>query len=172
MEVLSNVYHSEIFQEAEEQPSPVPADVEGSVPNWVSGTILRLGPGKFSWDKTSYNHWFEGDAIMNRFHVVNGQVEFSSKFVKSASYLNTKKKNRIARQHFATNVLPDPCKNIFKRYASHFFQRTKDSDCTNVTPVRIKDEIYATADMTVMWKIDADSLETAASVNVEDHLPG
>ena len=169
---VRNQYQSAIFQEATEHPNPVLAHIQGTVPNWISGTFLKVGPGKYKWNDTSYNHWFEGVAIMFRFHVANGQVEFSSKFLESSSFLESKKKNRITRSTFATRALPDPCKNILSRYMSYYFAEDESDDNCNVAMVQIKDGILASADIPVFWKIDENTLESTSFAKIMDELPG
>lgn len=167
-----NKYHGEIFQEVEEHPDEVLADIEGSVPRWIAGTFLKTGPGRYEWNDTSYNHWFEGDAILFRFHVANGNVMFSSKFLESHSFLESKMKNRIARSNFATHIFPDPCKNIFSRYMSYYFEDEKETDNCNVALVKVKDDIYASADIPRMWRVDEKSLQAISPINIMDSLPG
>ena len=173
MEVL-NDYQSEIFQEAKEHPQPVLACVQGSVPRWISGTFLQVGPGKYTWNKTSYNHWFEGDAILFRFRVSSGKVEFSSKFITTSSYRAAETNNRISVPRFATHVLPDPCKNVFSRYMSYYFAEPDDGgdDNCNVSVVKIKNSICASADMPVFWEIDERTLHSISPIRIMNSLPG
>lgn len=167
-----NKFQSEIFQEVLDHPQAILAEVDGNVPTWISGTFLRAGPGRYTWNDSSYNHWFEGDALLYRFHIADGKVEFSSKFLESNSYRESCLRNRIARPNFATHVLPDPCKNILQRYMSYFFGDEKQTDNCNVAVVKIKDNICATADLPTMWKIDENTLESMFPIDIESALPG
>ena len=170
---VHNKYHSEIFQEAEEHPKPILGRIQGSVPRWINGTFLQVGPGKYTWGNTSYNHWFEGDAILFRFHVASGKVEFSSKFLETSSYEAAKRSNRITMPRFATQVLPDPCKNIFSRYMSYYFaEKDGDDDNCNVSIVKIKDDVYASGDIPLLWEIDERTLENNSPMKIMNSLPG
>lgn len=44
----------------------------GNVPSWLEGTLLRNGPGIFTVGSTSYEHWFDGMAIMHSFAFKDG----------------------------------------------------------------------------------------------------
>lgn len=44
----------------------------GSLPDWLQGTLVRNGPGLFTIGETSYNHWFDGLALMHNFVIKNG----------------------------------------------------------------------------------------------------
>uniref|UniRef100_A0A7N8Y7D4 Beta-carotene oxygenase 1, like n=1 Tax=Mastacembelus armatus TaxID=205130 RepID=A0A7N8Y7D4_9TELE len=50
-----------------ETPEPVKAEVTGSVPSWLQGTLLRNGPGLFSVGSCEYNHWFDGMSLIHSF---------------------------------------------------------------------------------------------------------
>lgn len=47
--------------------------VSGTIPGWLQGTLLRNGPGIFSVGDTSYQHWFDGMAIMHSFTFKDGE---------------------------------------------------------------------------------------------------
>lgn len=68
----------------------------------------------------SYTHWFDGMALMHRFHIQEGKVTYSSRFLCSDSYVSNLEKNRIVVSEFGTLAAPDPCKNIFARFFSRF----------------------------------------------------
>lgn len=59
-------------------------------------------------------------ALMHRFHIKDGQVTYSSRFLRSDSYVQNAENNRIVVSEFGTLATPDPCKNIFARFFSSF----------------------------------------------------
>ena len=67
-----------------------------------------------------YTHWFDGMAMMHRFHICEGSVTYSSRFLQSDSYVKNSEKDRIVVSEFGTMAMPDPCKNIFARFFSRF----------------------------------------------------
>lgn len=67
-----------------------------------------------------YTHWFDGMAMMHRFHICDGDVTYSSRFLRSDSYVQNSEKDRIVVSEFGTLAMPDPCKNIFARFFSRF----------------------------------------------------
>ena len=46
----------------------------GKAPEWLSGTMLRNGPGMFKIGETEYKHWFDGLAYIQRYHFQDGKV--------------------------------------------------------------------------------------------------
>lgn len=84
--------------------------------------LLRKHPG-VKWIvffSLRYVHWFDGMALMHRFHICEGNVTYSSRFLRSDSYVRNSDKNRIVISEFGTIAMPDPCKNIFARFFSYF----------------------------------------------------
>jgi carotenoid cleavage dioxygenase-like enzyme len=53
---------------------PVTLPVRGELPAWLEGTLLRTGPSKFEVGTRTYNHWFDGLAMLHRFGFGRGRV--------------------------------------------------------------------------------------------------
>jgi len=63
--------------------------VEGSLPEWLSGSLLRNGPGAFSFpDGSGVDHWFDGLAMLTRYTFDPGDdaVHYANRFLRSAAY--------------------------------------------------------------------------------------
>lgn len=41
-----------LVRSVEETPDPISTDVQGTIPSWINGNLLRNGPGKFEFGKT------------------------------------------------------------------------------------------------------------------------
>ena len=46
--------------------------VQGEVPTWLAGTLLRNGPAQFEVGERRFNHWFDGLAMLHRFTIGDG----------------------------------------------------------------------------------------------------
>lgn len=88
----------------------------GQIPLWINGSMYRNGPGIFEVGDSQYNHWFDGLALLHKFVISNGKVEYRSKYIKSEAYEKNMAANRIVISEYGTMAYPDPCKNIFQRY--------------------------------------------------------
>ncbi|KAL7839286.1 hypothetical protein SRHO_G00259440 [Serrasalmus rhombeus] len=148
----------------EETPEPIPTVIKGNIPSWINGSFLRNGPGKFEFGESRFNHWFDGMALMHRFHICDGQVTYSSRFLRSDSYVQNLEKNRIVVSEFGTLAMPDPCKNIFAQFFSRF-QIPKATDNAGVNFVKYKGDFYVSTETNYMRKIDPQSLETKEKVD-------
>jgi carotenoid cleavage dioxygenase-like enzyme len=49
----------------------------GQFPEWLQGSFLRLGPGKFDIGDFVMNHWFDGYAVIYKFDMHKGKVSDS-----------------------------------------------------------------------------------------------
>jgi beta,beta-carotene 9',10'-dioxygenase len=48
--------------------------VEGRVPDWLVGSLLRNGPAQFEVGQHKYHHWFDGLAMLHRFSFQQGRI--------------------------------------------------------------------------------------------------
>uniref|UniRef100_A0AAQ6IU92 Beta-carotene 15, 15-dioxygenase 2, like n=1 Tax=Anabas testudineus TaxID=64144 RepID=A0AAQ6IU92_ANATE len=154
---------------AMETPDPIPTTVRGTIPTWINGSFLRNGPGKFEFGTDRYTHWFDGMALMHRFHICEGIVTYSSRFLRSDSFVYNSEKNRIVVSEFGTMAMPDPCKNIFARFFSRF-QIPKATDNANVNFVKYKGDFYVSTETNYMRRIDPQSLETKDKVDWSQYI--
>ncbi|KAI3371916.1 hypothetical protein L3Q82_006789 [Scortum barcoo] len=158
-----------LVRTVEENPDPIPTTIKGTVPTWINGSFLRNGPGKFEFGKDRYTHWFDGMAMMHRFHICEGSVTYSSQFLRSDSYVLNSEKDRIVVSEFGTLAMPDPCKNIFARFFSHF-QTPKATDNANVNFVKYKGDYYVSTETNYMRRVNPQSLETKEKVDWSQYI--
>ncbi|KAJ8368217.1 hypothetical protein SKAU_G00082450 [Synaphobranchus kaupii] len=176
-----------LVSSVDEMPDPIGTTVRGHIPAWISGSFLRNGPGKFEFGNKralmpytyiihrcnkdskqlyflSYNHWFDGMALMHQFKIEGGQVTYMSRFLRSKSYQANSENDRIVVSEFGTLSMPDPCKNFFQRFLSRF-ERLQASDNTNVSFTKYKGDFYVSTETNFMHKINPETLETKERVD-------
>ncbi|TWW63888.1 Beta,beta-carotene 15,15'-dioxygenase [Takifugu flavidus] len=154
-----------------ETPEPVEAEVRGSIPSWLQGTLLRNGPGLFSVGNSQYNHWFDGLSLIHSFTFRNGEVTYRSKFLRSETYKKNCTSNRIVVSEFGTMVYPDPCKNIFSRAFTHLCNAIPDfTDNNLINIIRYGKDYYASSEINYINQIDPVTLETVGRVNYRNHI--
>src|SRR6202008_4506220 len=64
------------FQTLERETSVAALNVEGCIPDWLTGTLLRMGPARFEWGPDRYRHWFDGSGMIHRFSFAAGKVGY------------------------------------------------------------------------------------------------
>ena len=65
-------------------------EVDGSLPAWLCGKLVRNGPALFEAGDTKLRHWFDGYGMLHGFTITGGTVFYQSKFIRSEEYLNEK----------------------------------------------------------------------------------
>ncbi|XP_061558161.1 carotenoid-cleaving dioxygenase, mitochondrial-like isoform X2 [Phycodurus eques] len=153
-----------LVRSVEETPDPIPAELRGTIPPWINGSLLRNGPAKFQFGHTGYNHWFDGMALLHKFKMEKGQVTYTSRFLRSDAYNKNSERDRIVVSEFGTLAMPDPCKNIFQRFFSRF-ETIKPTDNGNVNFTKYKGDYYVSTESDLMHKVNPDNLETVEQVD-------
>lgn len=140
--------------------------IQGKIPSWLVGTLLRNGPARFEVGQRKFRHWFDGLAMLHKFSFQNGQVSYANKFLESRTYQYAKARDQIGFSEFAT----DPCRSIFGRVLSLFFPRFTDN--ANVNIIRIANHFVAMTETPLPVEFDPQTLRTLGVFNYEDKLSG
>lgn len=161
----------ELFRTVPEQSEPIEAQITGEVPKWIKGCLLRNGPAMYEIGKDTYNHWFDGLGMLHSYHIEDGKVKYTSRYLRSQAYTRAQEKRGIAMAEFGTPVPPDPCKNIFARFFSYFVPPERTDNCS-VSVMKIGGQLYAGSDSPFMFGFDPYSLETKQSYNMRKESIG
>ncbi len=128
--------------------------IEGRVPRWLSGALLRNGPAKFEVGAERFNHWFDGLAMLHAFSFRGGRVSYANRFLRSSAYEAWKTEGRIRYSEFGT----DPCRKIFSGVAS--IPILADIPNANVSLERWANSFRAHTEIPVPVRFDRATLET------------
>ncbi|XP_033821270.1 retinal Mueller cells isomerohydrolase-like [Periophthalmus magnuspinnatus] len=157
--------YKKIFESVEELDEPLTAKVTGTVPSWLGGSLLRMGPGLFEIGSEPFYHLFDGQAMIHKFDLKSGQVTYYRKFIKTDAYVRNMTEKRVVITEFGTAAYPDPCKNIFSRFFTYFRGIEVTDNClVNIYPVG--EDFYACTETNFITKVDPDSLETLTKVDM------
>jgi len=154
------------FTSLEQEFEDIFLPVEGNVPEWLSGTLIRNGAAKFEVGKENYNHWFDGLAMLHKFSFRNGQILYTNKFLKGHTFKNTIKKGRIVYPEFATIPKRSLLYRIFLNATGHF----TDNASVNVT--RVGESYIAMTETPPRVEFDPDSLNTLGRFHYRDRVAG
>jgi beta,beta-carotene 9',10'-dioxygenase len=137
--------------------------LEGQLPNWLQGSLVRTGPAKWEVGERAMNHWFDGFAMLHRFGIADGEVSYANRFLETKTYRAAREKGEIVYSEFAT----DPCRSLFARVFSMF--SPKISDNANVNLVKLGERYISMTETPIPVEFDGDTLET---VGVAYESPG
>jgi len=69
--------------------------VAGSFPDWLAGTLLANGPGEFEIGGRTLHHWFDALAMLRRFRIRDGGVEYANRFLRSRDFEYAREHGRV-----------------------------------------------------------------------------
>ncbi len=140
--------------------------VEGALPEWLTGTLLRNGPGTFAVGQQRYRHWFDGLAMLHRFSIDGGEVSYASRFLEGRARSEATRTGSIAYSEFAT----DPCRSLFARVSSVFRPTVTDSAKVNIA--RVADRYLALAETPIQVEFDPETLHSLGVTGWDDSTFG
>ncbi|XP_038959208.1 retinoid isomerohydrolase isoform X2 [Rattus norvegicus] len=72
--------YKKLFETVEELSTPLTAHVTGRIPLWLTGSLLRCGPGLFEVGSEPFYHLFDGQALLHKFDFKEGHVTYYRRF--------------------------------------------------------------------------------------------
>ncbi|XP_048255585.1 beta,beta-carotene 15,15'-dioxygenase-like [Haliotis rufescens] len=144
---------------------PVDTDVTGTIPQWVTGTLYRNGSGMFKVGETTVKHLFDGMAVLHKFIIKDGKVQYQNKLLDSDTLTRSLKANRLVVGQFSTAAYPDPCKSIFARFFSYFTPEMTDNTAVNIVPHG--DMLLALTETPSVNIVDPETLTKKGSIPVD-----
>lgn len=141
--------------------------VTGTVPAWLTGTLVRNGPGQFEVGKTAftYRHWFDGLAMLHSFSIQQGQVRYANRYLQSRAYREDNATGKLNYSGFAS----DPCRSLFSRVMS-VFQPPESGNNAVVNVAKLADRYIAMTETPIPVEFDPKTLETLAVLDYDDAL--
>jgi beta,beta-carotene 9',10'-dioxygenase len=158
--------HGAGFRTQDEETAADSLPVTGTLPPWLTGTLVRNGPARFEVGPDRYRHWFDGLAMLHRFTVRDGTVSYANRFLRSRDHRRSAERGRISMSGFAT----DPCRSIFGRICALFAPEVTDN--ANVNVARIADRYVAMTETPIPVEFDPWTLETLGVFDHGDDVGG
>lgn len=145
--------------------APIELEWCGTPPDWLQGSLLRNGPGRFNRGRVEVSHWFDGLALLHAFRLRPDGVSYRSRFVRSHDYRVSEQDGEIASPGFAC----DPCRSLFRKMASAFIVDATDNP--NVNLVKQGNEFLALTELPIPMVIDPQTLRSKGALEYNDELP-
>lgn len=89
-------------------------EITGSIPSWLSGTLVRNGPISVEVGGKKTAHWFDGLAMLHAFSFQNGAVHYTNKFLRTDGYRTVFEEGKLNYDE----TLAAPSLNGFLAYLS------------------------------------------------------
>lgn len=142
---------------------------EGEIPLWLEGSLINNGPAQFEIGNTQFKHWFDGFAMLKKFHFHQGKVSFQNRFLHSQQYLQSQALQNLSRDEFGTYSHGSWLKTLFHKIAR---RGEPIYDNCNVNTSLFATQYVALTESSEIIAFDIADLNTIGSVNFEDNLPG
>jgi carotenoid cleavage dioxygenase-like enzyme len=156
------------FEEPTEEIEVADLPVEGELPGWLAGSLVRVTPAKFEVGGKQLAHWFDGQAMLHAFSVGEGRVSYANRWLRTKQLESIERDGKLAYTEFAT----DPCRSIFKRMSLMFNPRAALTDNGVVNVVKLGDEHLALTETPLPVQFDPDTLATVGRVDWAEDIPG
>ncbi|WP_209452205.1 carotenoid oxygenase family protein [Halosimplex halophilum] len=139
--------------------------VEGSLPEWLDGALVRNGPAIFEVGGDRVAHWFDGLAMLHRFAFEGSSdaVRYTNRALRSETYRRAMATGEIAGQ-FATGG------GYLRRVRQLLFGEPTDN--CNVHVARVDDSLVAMTEVPRFRSVDPESLATVGEFAFADALTG
>ncbi len=145
--------------------------VEGNIPQWLNGSLFRNGPAKFETTQVSYNHWFDGLAMIHRYSFHAGQVAYQNRFLCTSPYRQMLATGQLS-SGFETVQPTSLVSRIGKIGLERLGYRTGQTYNTNVSLMRLAGQFLALTEQPVPTAFDPITLETQGAFYFDDNLFG
>jgi carotenoid cleavage dioxygenase-like enzyme len=140
--------------------------VQGQIPTWLHGSLVRNGPGTFHVGKERYRHWFDGLAMLHRFSFAGGQVSYANRFLDCQAYREARETGTIRYSEFAT----DPQRSLLDRMGTVLNPAITDS--AKVSVGHLAGRHLALAETPIQVEFDPVTLASCGTFCYEDELRG
>lgn len=137
------------FEGAMSDFSPLQMETSGFWPSDLTGFLYRNGPSKMSRAGTRYQHWFDGDGMVQQFDIAHGKVSHKGKFIQTKKFKAEEKAGKF-RYNTAGTLIPDalPIRN------------NDDMNVANTSVIPWRGELLALWEAGSPYRIEPNSLDT------------
>ncbi|MWG36797.1 carotenoid oxygenase family protein [Halomarina oriensis] len=136
--------------------------VEGNLPTWLDGSLIRNGPALFEAAGTGVDHWFDGLAMLHRFSFDDGRVRYRNRFLRTESYERARGGEGL--DGFATGNA-----SVARKLKSLLVDAPYDN--TNIVAERFGDRYLALTETPRAVAFDPETLDTLGHVRYDRDEP-
>jgi all-trans-8'-apo-beta-carotenal 15,15'-oxygenase len=149
-----------IFESLLDEHDYVADEVEGRIPEGLTGTLYRNGPAKNEVGGKPYAHLFDGDGMLSQFTIDEGRVHYRNRFVRTTHYLAERAADRPLYRGFGTQKPGGVLANAFRLPAN----------VANTSVTFHAGNLLALWEGGRPWRLDPDTLETIGEYDYDGEL--
>ncbi len=144
------------FRHSPENQAGIPAKIEGTIPDWLRGEVVRTCPAVFETSGWRAQHWFDGLGMIYAFRIGDSAIDFRSRLLDSETARDAWR-GKANLGSFGTPTVRPLLRRIFEPVA-------RISDNTNVNIVRLGQELVAMTEGDRQLVIDDETLASVRPV--------
>ncbi|HEX5686999.1 MAG TPA: carotenoid oxygenase family protein [Ideonella sp.] len=138
------------------------ASIEGQLPEGLRGTLYRNGPALFERAGQRYQHWFDGDGLVQAWRFDGtGSVSHRGRFVRTAKFQAEQAAGEFLLPAFGTAIR-----------AKRPMRGPDDINVANTSVLPLPDRLLALWEGGSAYALDRDTLATRGPVRWSDELAG
>jgi carotenoid cleavage dioxygenase-like enzyme len=135
--------------------------IHGRAPVELEGVLYRNGPAKFRRPGGSVGHWFDGDGLVRRFSVADGQARLSARFADTAKRRADTAADAVVTPGFGTRAGPGAS-----------VRGPDDVNAANISVMMAGKDLWALWEAGSPIAMDPDTLETRGVHTFRPDLKG
>lgn len=151
------------FTSLSESASPEKLLIKGTIPNWLSGDLIRTGPALFEHKGGRASAWSDGSAMIHKFHLDARSVTYDNHLVRSEYFQQVTSKGQFG--------VKKEKKGIFSKLGSLFGDSPR-YDNANVNICCIGGDLCAITETPLFTMFDPSKLKTTGAFSFDDKLEG
>lgn len=143
------------FTNLDREVQMVPLSITGTVPEWLTGTLFRNGPAKFTTEQGWHTHWFDGLAMLHKFTFRQSCVFYSNKYLHTNAYRRAMETGELAAG-----------------FGSARGKKTEQGNNANVNLSAIDGHYVAMTETPNVIEFDPHTLDTVGVYSFDNAFPG
>lgn len=142
--------------------------IQGNIPPWLTGSFISNGPAQFEIETNSLNHWFDGFAMLKKFHFKSGKASFTNRFLHSEQFIKSNAMGHLYENEFATwankSLMPRAVYSI-----KSVFKGIQYDNC-NVNITKLDNHFIAMTESSEIIDFDLQDLSTVNTFKFNDSI--
>lgn len=102
------------FESLREEQSYAIEQIEGKIPEGLTGTLYRNGPALNDVNGQPFGHWFDGDGMLSAVTFVRGQAYYRNRFVRTQAYVDERAAGKVLYRGYGTQRPGGALANAFR----------------------------------------------------------
>jgi len=140
--------------------------INGSIPQWLKGTLIAIGPAKFELGKDRVKYAFHGFGMLHRFSFNGADVSYANKFLQSEYYKKCHKEGKMPLS-FCSNK-----KQSFFSKLKNAFAEPELYDNANLNTFKLGDSYLALTETVTPVLFNPKTLQAHGVFYFKDKLEG